>query len=123
MNSYNISQENEPKNENAKNQLEDFILFNKENLKKALVYLKDLKFDDAEFDKIYEKAKPLVQDKQFNQIIQKLTKQENVEDLETLLEKTTETLEPKELINLTKTIAENEDFLNYMQDLLLDKLL
>ncbi len=124
MSSFNSVQEKESITDNKEENVDNFPFFNKQNLKKAIAYLKDLNFNEVEIDEIYEKAKNLIKNKQLEQLSEKLT-EENAkgEDLEGLLNEATDTLETKDLMNLMKSIAKEEDFLNFMQDLLLEKLL
>ena len=86
--------------------------------------MKDLKFEDDEINKIYEKAKDIINQEQFSQIFNQIG-QENEEskEIEEILKEFSDNIEPDRYINLIHILAKNEEFLAFVQDLLLDKLL
>lgn len=99
-------------------------IFNKINLIKAVEFMKDLKFEDDEINKIYEKAKDIINQEQFSQIFNQIG-QENEEskEIEEILKGFSDNIEPDSYLNLIHILAKNEEFLAFVQDLLLDKLL
>ncbi len=94
------------------------------NLKRAVEYIKELNFNEQEINRINEIAKDIIQDKHFVRYSSRLTEiSEKSENIEAFLKSTIDLLGAGDLPSLMKIIANDEIFLNYMQDMLLDKLL
>ena len=100
------------------------LLRYKDNLKRAIEIIKDLDFENNEIDEIYWKGQNLIKNKHFKYISDKLMNTyKNNENSEDNLRIFTESIDPKDLTSIIKILAKNEDLLNYIQDLLLEKLL
>ncbi|MHA1803298.1 MAG: hypothetical protein ACTSU4_02060 [Promethearchaeota archaeon] len=100
-------------------------LVSKQDLHRAMVFMKDLKFTEKEIDTICNKASNLMNDELIKKVLTKIQEQgkEDDENLEDSLREIFNGMKQGDYINLFKKIASNEDFLNFMQDLLLDKLI
>ncbi len=104
--------------------IENSAHFNKLNLKKAAEFMKDLDFDDSEIEIIYDRAKDLLQNKQIEQITQKIIQGETRDDdLVELLKTLSDTMDKNDYITMIKSIARDEKFLDFMQDMLLEKII
>lgn len=124
MSAYNVIEDKEKKEDVSEFSESSIILKSKQNLKKAIEFMKDLEFQESEISKIYDKANHLFKNKHFEEISLKLKQGSNEgKDLEAMLKEFSDSIKSDDLANLIKVIAKDEEFLNFIQDLLLDKLL
>ncbi|MHA1805022.1 MAG: hypothetical protein ACTSU4_10930 [Promethearchaeota archaeon] len=96
-------------------------VFNLQNIKKALIFMKDINFDESEINMIYQKAKNILNKKPFMRVLQEL--KENKFEPNDFLKKFSESIEAGDYQELILLLAKNEEFINYIQDLILEKIL
>lgn len=100
-------------------------MMDKDNIKKSMNLISDVNFTDEEYNKIYEKFKLFLGNKQVNDI-SKILDNQSVSDSATLsqiLKDLKKSLDMETLEELTQIIINNEDLVNFIQDIFLDKLI
>jgi hypothetical protein len=101
-------------------------MINKKNLEEAIEFISDLKLSDQDYNNILEKFKPNLQNSNFNEIFKKLSTINEISkerDLKTIMKKMIDTLNSEDLTLLLKDIMKNEEYITFIQDLFLEKLI
>jgi len=101
-------------------------IIEKKNLSQSIELISELNLDEEDFDKIFENFKKILNNPDINKLIKKILgfrelKEEN--DLIPLMKKLTDKLSINELNFLLGKVIKNEDFVDFIQDLFLEKLL
>ncbi|MFO8019347.1 MAG: hypothetical protein R6U96_11980 [Promethearchaeia archaeon] len=100
-------------------------MINKENLKKSINLMSDIDFDDYEFENLYKKFEDLLGENQIKEIFEQieLDPSFNSSSLSEILKYLEKNMDIEELERLKKLIIDNENLVNFIQDLFLDKLI
>jgi hypothetical protein len=101
-------------------------MINKKNLEEAIEFISDLKLSDQDYNNILEKFKPNLQNSNFNEIFKRLSTINEISkerDLKTIMKKMIDTLNSEDLTLLLKDIMKNEEYITFIQDLFLEKLI
>ena len=98
----------------------------KKTLEQSIELISEFKFDEEDFETIFEKFQVLLKNSQNQDLfkeISELKEFEKEEDLKTIMKRISDDLKISELNKLLKDIVENEEFVDFIQDLFLEKLL
>lgn len=98
----------------------------KNSLERSIGFISELELNEEDYENIFKKFKPILK----NQAIKnKLDKLEEIEeddspsDLETMTKKILDKISIQDLKFILEKIIKNEDLTNFIQDLILEKLI
>ncbi|MFW6311117.1 MAG: hypothetical protein ACOC1K_02655 [Nanoarchaeota archaeon] len=100
-------------------------MINKENLKKSINLISDIDFTDEEYEKLYEKFENTLEDNEINQIFERINVDQlcSTSSLTEILKRLKKEIDIDTMEKLKKLLVNNEDLINFIQDLFLDKLI
>lgn len=101
-------------------------IIEKKNLNQSIELISELNLDEEDFDKIFENFNEIMSNPDINKIIKKIlgfSELEEENDLIPLMKKLSDKLSINELNLLLGKVIKNEGFVNFIQDLFLEKLL
>ncbi|MBN1214516.1 MAG: hypothetical protein JXA99_03645 [Candidatus Lokiarchaeota archaeon] len=102
-------------------------MINKEDLKKSLEFINDITLEEKDYDLIFKKFKKMMNDQEFENLInKKLSNQDlekNYENLEDLLRSLIDGLDIREINIILQKIIKNEKLTTFIQDFFLERLL
>jgi len=101
-------------------------IVSKDSLEKSLGFISELDLNEEDYESIFKKFKPILKNQE---IKNKLIKLEEIEeddspsDLETMTKKILDKISIEDLKFFLEKIIKNEDLTNFIQDLILEKLI
>ncbi len=98
----------------------------KKNLDQSIELISEFKFDEGDYDTIFEKFQIFLKNSENHDLFKKISELNDFEkegDLKAIMKKISKNIKINELNNLLKDIVENEEFVDFIQDLFLEKLL
>lgn len=102
------------------------IKITKENLNRALEYFFDLNFTDGEYNKMFNKLKPILKCSKTTEISKKTSKAAVITDkmdFKSIVKNLSEKLNSDDLSPILNKLIKNEELVNFIQDLILEKML
>ena len=98
----------------------------KENLNQSIELISELNLNEEDYDKIFDRFKLLLENSDINEIIEKVSNfndLKNEENLKTIMKRLSHDLAISDLDEIVKNIIKNEDLIDFIQDLFLEKLI
>ncbi|TFG14540.1 MAG: hypothetical protein EU535_03195 [Promethearchaeota archaeon] len=98
----------------------------KKSLEQSIELISELKFDEEDYDTIFEKFKDHLKKSKNDKLYQRISEfkdLENERELPNIMKKLVKNLNIEELNTLLREIVKNEDFVDFIQDLFLEKLI
>ena len=98
----------------------------KNNLERSIDLISELSFEEEDYENIFEKFKELLKKSNNYELFKKISEikeLENESGLPIIMKKLLSTFSIEELNNLLRDIIKNEEFVDYIQDLFLEKLI
>ncbi|HEY0087638.1 MAG TPA: hypothetical protein VGB37_02275 [Candidatus Lokiarchaeia archaeon] len=100
-------------------------IITKNFLKESIELISELKLDEADYNKIFEKFEIILNDSKIKGLIEETTKStnnENERDLINVMKTIVEKINLSDLSYLLEKIIKNEELVDFIQDLFLEKL-
>jgi len=100
-------------------------IITKNSLKESIELISELKLDEADYNKIFEKFEIILNDSKIKGLIEETTKStnnENERDLINVMKTIVEKINLSDLSYLLEKIIKNEELVDFIQDLFLEKL-
>ncbi len=100
-------------------------IITKNSLKESIELISELKLDEADYNKIFEKFEIILNDSKVKGLIEETTKSTNAEnerDLINVMKTLAEKIDLSDLSYLLEKIIKNEELVDFIQDLFLEKL-
>lgn len=100
-------------------------MLKKDSLNQSIEIISDVNFEEEDFEKIFEKFKFILDNSDVKNIIERildLSELENENDLKQIMKKLSKTLSLQELNLMLEKVIKNEQFVDFIQDLFLEKL-
>ena len=101
-------------------------MITQQNLNKSIELISDFTFNDNEYEKIFEKLEKNFDNFKIQQLIENISKiqgLENEKDLKLIMEEIRDKITLEDLNNYLNTILTNQELVDFIQDLLIDKLI
>ena len=101
-------------------------MIDKKTLEQSINLISELKLSQKDYEKIYEKFKKLLEQKKIENIINNISDTptiQNEEDFQRIMEIISDKAKITDLQDLLKKIIKNEDLVDFIQDLFLEKLI
>ena len=98
----------------------------KKNLDQSIELISEFKFDEEDYETIFKKFQIFLKNSENHDLFKRISELkdfEKEEDLKAIMEKISKKIKINELNKLLKDIVENEEFVDFIQDLFLEKLL
>lgn len=99
----------------------------KNNLNKAMEFISELNFDDDDYEKIFNKFKLILQNPETIEIFKKISKIQDITketaDLNLIVKNLSDSVNLDDLNSVLSKLTKNEELINFIQDLFLEKLL
>ena len=98
----------------------------KKNLDQSIELISEFNFDEEDYEIIFEKLQIFLKNPENYELFKKISEikeLENEGDLKAIMKKLLKEIKLNELNKLLKDIIENEEFVDFIQDLFLEKLL
>jgi len=98
----------------------------KKNLDQSIELISEFNFDEEDYEIIFEKLQIFLKNPENYELFKKISEikeLENEGDLKAIMKKLSKEIKLNELNKLLKDIIENEEFVDFIQDLFLEKLL
>ena len=98
----------------------------KKNLEQSIELISELTFKEEDYDNIFEKFKSYLKNSENEELFKKISEirgLENEKGLTNIMRKLSTTLSIDELNKLLKEIIKNDEFVDFIQDLFLEKLI
>lgn len=98
----------------------------KKNLDQSIELISEFNFDEEDYETIFEKLQIFLKNPENYELFKKISEikeLENEGDLKAIMKKLLKKIKLNELNKLLKDIIENEEFVDFIQDLFLEKLL
>jgi hypothetical protein len=98
----------------------------KKNLDQSIELISEFNFDEEDYEIIFEKLQIFLKNPENYELFKKISEikeLENEGDLKAIMKKLLKKIKLNELNKLLKDIIENEEFVDFIQDLFLEKLL
>lgn len=98
----------------------------KKNLDQSIELISEFNFDEEDYEIIFEKLQIFLKNPENYELFKKISEikeLENEGDLKAIMKKLLKNIKLNELNKLLKDIIENEEFVDFIQDLFLEKLL
>ena len=96
------------------------------NLDQSIELISEFNFDEEDYETIFEKLQIFLKKPENYELFKKISEikeLENEGDLKTIMKKLSKEIKLNELNKLLKDIIRNEEFVDFIQDLFLEKLL
>ena len=100
-------------------------MIKKDSLNKSIELVSDIKFEESDFEKIFEKFKFILESSDTREILERvlnLNELKNKNDLNQIMKKLSDILSLNDLNLLLEKVIKNEKFVDFIQDLFLEKL-
>ncbi len=100
-------------------------MIKKDSLNQSIEIISDIGFEDNDFEKIFDKFKFILDNPDISVILEKilyLNELQNENDLKLLMKKLSNVLSLNEMNLLLEKVIKNEQFIDFIQDLFLEKL-
>jgi chorismate mutase len=97
-----------------------------ENLEKSIKLISEFTLDEEDYNEIYERVRDVLKNSNIKEKLREVSEQnQDIEDddLPSVIKKIMKDLDIIELNNLLKEIMKNDEFMDFIQDLLIEKLL
>lgn len=98
----------------------------KKNLDQSIELISEFNFDEDDYETIFKRLQIFLKNPENYELFKKISEikeLENEGDLKAIMKKLSKEIELNELNKLLKDIIENEEFVDFIQDLFLEKLL
>ena len=99
----------------------------KKNLDQSIELISEFKFDEEDYENIFEKFQIFLKDSENHDLFKKISESKEFEkegeDLKAIMRRISENIKINELNKLLRDIVGNEEFVDFIQDLFLEKLL
>lgn len=102
-------------------------IITKESLEQSVDLISDIELNDEDYKGIYDKFSNFLSTKEFNDILKKISDVSNnnnsSEDIGELMRTLLDNLKIEDINLILKRIIKNEELIDYIQDLFLEKLI
>jgi len=101
-------------------------IITKDNLSQSIELISELNLDDEDYKKIFEKFNTMLENSDIKETVEKVSKihdLKNDEDLKEIMKRLTHDFEISDLNKIVNSIIKNEELLDFIQDLFLEKLI
>jgi len=101
-------------------------MIRKDSLNQTIELISELNLDKNDFNKIFERFKVILESPEVNDIIKKISENQDLnkqDDLITLMKELSNKLSLKDLNVLLKKVIKNENLVDFLQDMFLEKLI
>ena len=101
-------------------------IISKKSLKQSIELISEIELEEEDINKIFEKFNTFFNNPEFKFVIEKISgleEIENLEDMKELMNHILKNLSSKEIQMLLNKIIKNEDLIDFIQDLFLEKLI
>lgn len=98
----------------------------KKNLDQSIELISEFKFDEEDYETIFEKFQIFLKNSENRDLFKRISEFKDFEkegDLKAIMKKISKNFKINELNKLLKDIVGNEEFVDFIQDLFLEKLL
>jgi len=98
----------------------------KKNLEQSIELISEFNFDEEDYETIFEKFQIFLKNSENLDLFKKISEIKELEkegDLKAIMKKLSNNIKISELNTLLKDIIKNEEFVDFIQDLFLEKLL
>jgi len=98
----------------------------KKNLDQSIELISEFNFDEEDYETIFDKLQIFLENSENSELFKKVSEikeLENEGDLKAIMKRLSKEIELNELNKLLKDIIKNEEFVDFIQDLFLEKLL
>jgi hypothetical protein len=98
----------------------------KKNLDQSIELISEFNFDEEDYETIFEKFQIFLNNSKNHDFLKKISEIEEFEDekdLKAIMKKLSNKFKISELNTILKEIVKNEEFVDFIQDLFLEKLL
>lgn len=96
------------------------------NLEQSIELISEINFDEKDYEDIFKKFQVFLEDSENNKLFKKISEikeLETEEDLKVIMKKLTKNISIFELNKFLKSIIRDEEFVDFIQDLFLEKLI
>lgn len=96
------------------------------NLEQSIELISEINFDEKDYEDIFKKFQVFLEDSENNKLFKKISEikeLETEEDLKAIMKKLTKNISIFELNKFLKSIIRDEEFVDFIQDLFLEKLI
>jgi len=103
-----------------------YEMIRKDSLNQTIELISELNLDKNDFNKIFERFKVILESPEVNDIIKKISENQDLnkqDDLITLMKELSNKLSLKDLNVLLKKVIKNENLVDFLQDMFLEKLI
>lgn len=101
-------------------------IITKDSLNQSIELISELNLNDDDYEKIFEKFKLMLNNSEMKEAIKKFSGIKEIEkenDLKTIMKTLTNKIRLSDLNHLLGNIVKNEDLIDFIQDLFLEKLI
>lgn len=101
-------------------------IITKDSLNQSIELISELNLNDDDYEKIFEKFKLMLNNSEMKEAIKKFSGIREIEkenDLKTIMKTLTNKIRLSDLNQLLGNIVKNEDLIDFIQDLFLEKLI
>lgn len=101
-------------------------IITKDNLSQSIELISELNLDEEDYKKIFEKFNLMLENSEIKETVEKVSEIHNLkndEDLKEIMKRLTHDLEISDLNKILNSIIKNEELLDFIQDLFLEKLI
>ena len=101
-------------------------IITKDSLNQSIELISELNLNDDDYEKIFEKFKLMLNNSEMKEAIKELSGIREIEkenDLKTIMKTLTNKIRLSDLNQLLGNIVKNEDLIDFIQDLFLEKLI
>ena len=98
----------------------------KNSLERSMGFISELELNEEDYENIFKKFKPILKNQAIKNkidILEEVEENDSPIDLETMTKKILEKISIQDLKFILEKIIKNEDLTNYIQDLILEKLI
>lgn len=101
-------------------------IITKDNLSQSIELISELNLDEEDYKKIFEKFNLMLENSEIKETVEKVSEihhLKNDEDLKEIMKRLTNDIEISDLNKILNSIIKNEELLDFIQDLFLEKLI
>ena len=101
-------------------------IITKDSLNQSIELISELNLNDDDYEKIFEKFKLMLNNSEMKEAIKKISGIREIEkenDLKAIMKKLTNKIRLSDLNQLLGNIVENEDLIDFIRDLFLERLI
>lgn len=98
----------------------------KKNLDQSIELISEFNFEEEDYETIFEKFQIFLKNSENQELFKKISEikeLENEKDVKAIMKKLSNKIKIDDLNKLLKNIVQNEEFVDFIQDLFLEKLL